>query len=91
MITKRVGMREFKAQMSAYMQLVKQGNIVILTERGKPIGQITPLPASLEERHHKLLESGFAKWSGRKLKPRKPTTKLRGNKTMAELVVEGRE
>ena len=91
MITKKVGIREFKAQMGAYMALVKQGNIVILTERGKPVGQISPLPASLEERHRKLIESGIVKWSGRKLKPRKPTTKLRGNKTMAELVIEGRE
>lgn len=91
MLTKKVGIREFKAQMGAYMQLVKEGNVVILTERGKPIGQISPIPTSLQERRRKLLESGFVKWSGRKLKPRKPTTKLRGNKTMADLVIEGRE
>lgn len=91
MLTKKVGIREFKAQMGTYMQLVKEGNIVILTERGKPIGQITPLPTSLEERRRRLIETGFVKWSGRKLKPRKPTIKLRGNKTMADLVIEGRE
>lgn len=91
MITKKVGIREFKAQMGAYMQLVKQGNIVILTERGKPIGQITPLPASLAERNRQFIESGYAKWSGRKLRPYKPTIKLRGNKTMSELLLEDRD
>ena len=65
MLTKKVGIREFKAQMGAYMQLVKEGNIVILTERGKPIGQITPIPTSLQERRRKLIETGFVKWSGR--------------------------
>lgn len=91
MITKKVGIRELKAQMGMYMDLVKAGNIVVITERGKPIGQITPLPISLEERRRRLMETGFVKWSGRKLRPRKPTTRLRGNKTMAELVIEGRE
>lgn len=91
MISKKVGIREFKAQMSAYMKLVKKGNIVILTERGKPIGQITPLRLSLEERTHELMAAGVVKWSGRKLRPYKPTIKLRGSKTMSELLLEDRE
>ncbi len=91
MTTKTVGIREFKAQMGAYLRQVKQGKVLVITERGKPIGQLVPMPTSLEERRRKLMETGFVKWSGRKLRPRKPTTKLRGTKTMAELVIEGRE
>ncbi len=91
MATTTVGIREFKAQMSAYLRQVKQGKILVITERGKPIVQLTPTPTSLEERRRKLIETGFVKWSGRRLKPRRPTTRLRGNKTMAQLVIEGRE
>ncbi len=65
MATTSVGIREFKTQMSAYLRQVKQGKTLVITERGKPIGQITPIPTSLQERRRKLIETGFVKWSGR--------------------------
>lgn len=38
-----------------------------------------------------LREAGLARWSGHKLRRRKPVAKLLGRKTVAQLLVEGRK
>ncbi len=91
MTTRTVGIRELKAQLASYLQLVKGGAIVTITERGKPIGLIVPMLQSLDEKLKHLQEAGVLKWSGRKVRPHKPTTTLRGNKTMSELLLEDRD
>ncbi len=91
MTTKTVGIRELEAQLGAYLQQVKDGTILVITERGKPIGRIVPIRPSLEERTRELMEAGLIKWSGRKLKPRNPGPRLLGNRTAAELLLEDRD
>lgn len=90
MNTMKVGTRELKNKLSEYLRRVKAGQTVIVTERGKAIGQIIPIGASLEEQMKALQEAGFLKWSGKKLRPRKPTILNRGPKPAAEIVSEGR-
>lgn len=63
---------------------------MIVTERGRAIGQIIPIGANLEERMKALQAAGFLEWSGKKLKPRQPTIINRGTKPMSEIVSEGR-
>jgi prevent-host-death family protein len=84
-----VGTRELKNKRSAYLRRVKAGQTIIVTERGKAIGQILPIEASLEERMKALQTAGFLEWSGRKLEPRWPTVVNRGPKPASELVSEG--
>ena len=43
-----VGIRELKARLSVYMQQVKAGATVVITERGKPIARIVPLSPSVD-------------------------------------------
>ena len=45
MQTSTVGIREAKIQLSKLLKLVQQGNEVILTDRGKPVGKIVPIAA----------------------------------------------
>ncbi len=45
-----VGIRDFKARLSEYMQQVKNGQSIVITEHGKPVGRILPVAMSLEER-----------------------------------------
>jgi prevent-host-death family protein len=45
-----VGIRELKQNASAVLARVKGGEVVMVTERGTPVGQITPLPASVIDR-----------------------------------------
>jgi hypothetical protein len=45
----------------------------------------------LRERVDALRKAGAIAWSGRRLRPAKPAGKVRGTKTVADLVVENRE
>ena len=59
-----VGVRELKNRLTQYLRRTKQGEEVIITERGKPIALIQPIqslerPVSLEARLAKLAAQGF--------------------------------
>ena len=86
-----VGIRELKARLSLYLRQVKGGATLLITERGKPIGRIVPLKASLEERMDELAGAGLATWNGRRLAPRKPVARAQGRKMVSELLLEDRE
>jgi len=87
----RVGTRELKSKLSEYMRLVKSGQTILVTEHGKPIGQIVPVKASVEERLHAMVATGLAEWDGQKLKPYKPVAINRGDRQVSDLVVEDRQ
>src|SRR5262249_51702304 len=86
-----VGVRELKSQLSHYLHEVKTGATVVITERGTPVGRLIPVGTSVEERLNELVATGQVAWSGRKLRPNPPTAQLRGDKTVAEMLVEDRE
>ena len=68
------------------MQLLSAGH------RPWPTGaRIIPEAISLRERVEALRKAGAIAWSGRRLRPAKPVGKVRGNKTVADLIVENRE
>jgi prevent-host-death family protein len=89
-----VGIRELKARLSAYLQRVKAGNTLTITEHGKPIGRIVPLgQTTKEEKLRKMIESGFADWSGHTLEPLdEDLVELEpgANITLAQIVSENR-
>ncbi len=92
MAEKRAGIRELKAQLSAYIREIKKGNTVVITERGAEVGRIIPAAESLDDRIQSLVRSGFADWNGKKLKPAKPMARVKpGSKTLAEIVSEDRD
>ena len=86
-----VGIRDLKAQLSKYIQQVKAGETVIITERGKPIGRLVPTEPSTEARLKELEQAGMLAWSGRKLQPAVTMSLTRGDKTVAEMLLENRE
>lgn len=90
MIETRVGMRELKNRLSEYLRLVKAGQTVVITERGKIIGHITPAAPSIEERMQALEAAGFLVRGKGKLKPRQPTVINRSGKLVSDMVVEDR-
>jgi prevent-host-death family protein len=85
-----VSIRELKSRLSHYLRRAKAGQIVEITERGRPVGRIIPVVSSLEERIEAARRSGLLSWNGQKIRSLKPVAKLRTKKTVAELVVEDR-
>lgn len=91
--TVTVGAREFKARLGRYMQIVREGGTVVVTDRGKPLGRFTPVAdqESFEERTRALMKAGLVQWGGGRLTDREPPARLIGDKTVAEILVEQRE
>jgi len=91
MANMRVGIRELKAKLSEYLRRVKAGETIIVTERGKTIGQITPVQPTVEKRMKALVESGVAEWNGKKYQPKKPAAQTRARKQISDLIIEDRD
>ena len=56
-----VGVRRAKINLSKLLKRVTQGQEVVITDRGKPVGRIVPVPQdhlSLDERIKKMEEQG---------------------------------
>lgn len=88
---KRVGIRELKSTLSECVREVKSGRTIVVTEHGHPVARIIPEGISLRERVEALRRGGAIAWSGRRLRPAKPVGKVRGDKAVADLIVENRE
>jgi prevent-host-death family protein len=86
-----IGIRDLKTHLSSYVQEVKAGNVLIITERGQPVARLTPIRPTIEQRLDELVEVGLLEWSGQRLPPFTPEIATRGDKTVAELLLEDRE
>ena len=87
---RRVGIREFKSNLSACLKQVKSGHAIVITERGKPVGRISPIEESLEHALQEGVRSRLWSWNGRKWKPAPPKTRAAGDKLVSDLLLEDR-
>jgi prevent-host-death family protein len=88
---RRIGIRELKSTLSECIREVKAGRTLVVTEHGKPVARVIPETASLSERLDALRKAGSVTWSGRRLRRIKPVARVRGNRTVADLLSENRE
>lgn len=85
-----VGIRDFKTHMSRYMQQVKDGATLVITEHGKPVGRVIPVTLSLEEQMQELIEAGLVAWDGNKLRP-VPRVANTTARNVSDLLLEDRD
>ncbi|MBC7251748.1 MAG: type II toxin-antitoxin system prevent-host-death family antitoxin [Anaerolineae bacterium] len=94
-----VGVRELKDRLGYYLRAVRQGRIVVVTSRGKPVARLVPispqgettLPPELEDRMWELAAEGFLTWDGGRFHIPEPVAVNRGPGLLSELVVEDRK
>lgn len=91
MTNMRIGTRELKTKLSEYLRRVKAGETIIVTERGKTIGQIVPVKPTLEKQLKALVDSGMAEWNGERYRPNKPVARNLGPKQISNLIIEDRD
>jgi prevent-host-death family protein len=91
MISIQIGVRELKAHLGKWLQQVKAGQTIIITERGKPIGQIAPLPVSQTERMQAMVAPGLIGQMGEKLPSAEPTVVNRGPRPISDIISEERD
>ena len=44
-----VGVRELKTRLGGYLQQVRQGRTLVITDRGDPVAELKPLPGAVGE------------------------------------------
>ena len=85
-----VGVRELKANLSAYLRRVQAGQRVTVTDRGRAIAELVPAePAPALEWAHAMVARGHAKWIGGKPAGLKSRVRSRGTLT-SRMVIQDR-
>jgi prevent-host-death family protein len=82
-----VGIKELKTKLSSYVDKVREGEEVVITEHGKEVALVVPISKE-RSRIKSLAESGKAKWLGGKPKGIKGVT-IKG-KPISKTVLEER-
>ena len=82
-----VGIRELKEKLSMYVHQVRQGEEIVVTDRGKEIALVIPVSPG-RNAVNRLVESGRASWTGGKPKGLKGI-KVKG-KPLSKTVLEDR-
>jgi len=86
-----VGTRELKNRLSQYLRRVKSGETVVITERGKPVGQIVPIQTDLTSRLKKLADAGVVEWNGNPVPSYRPKAVNKSKRLLSDLIAEERE
>jgi len=60
-----VGIKELKEKLSGYVNKVRHGEEIIITDRGKEVALVIPISREREAVKH-LADSGQARWRGGK-------------------------
>jgi len=85
-----VGIRELKNKLSFYLQQVKEGRRISVTNRGEVIALLVPAEEGRLNKELKvLLEEGTVSWKGGKPKGAAHPVKGRG-RPLAERIIEDR-
>lgn len=85
-----VGIKELKDHLSNYIQKVKEGETVIVTDRGKAVAFIAPIgQGELMEEILPLIKEGSVIWSGGKPKGNPHPPVIKGKPT-SDIVLEDR-
>jgi prevent-host-death family protein len=76
-----VGIRELKANLSAFVDRIEHGEVVTITRHGKPVARI--VPPGISEGLAQLIADGTVRWSGRKIENLPKRIKLKGEGPLA--------
>jgi prevent-host-death family protein len=84
-----VGIRDFKANLSAYLKKLEKGQTIAITSHGKVVGRVVPPVADddVTARMKALVDAGVILWNGEKLKPVKPVKLTRSDVLASDIII----
>jgi len=82
---------ELRNNLRDYLRLVEQGEVLVITKRGKTIGRILPECGTLKSKMNGLVNAGAVSWGGKELSPWEPVAVNRGPELVSDLVREERD
>jgi prevent-host-death family protein len=89
-----VGARELKTRLGTYLQQVRQGRTLVVTDRGQPVAELKPLhgPADEDTNLERLKALGAVTWAERRaLGPFRPIRARSGGRPVSDAIVADRE
>ena len=89
MSERRVAVGELQANLSRCLDEVRGGTTLLVTDGGERVGRIIPEREAVKQVRAALDAAGIA-GSGRRLKKRTPSARLRGSGSMSDIVRENR-
>jgi prevent-host-death family protein len=89
-VTVETGIRELRENLRAFLERVKNGDTVLVTERGRPVARI--VRAEADEAYERLVLEGVITPA---VRPKRPIEfeglpRLRGRPTLSDIVIERR-
>ena len=85
-----VGVRELRDNLSRYLRRVREGESLVITDHGKPIGELAPPAGGRGAEHARVLvRQGVATWSGGKPKGLARAPRPRGG-LVSDAVIQDR-
>jgi len=84
-----IGIRELKNRLSYYLKIVKRGEKLAISERGRTIAYITPARNAEYDGVITLVREGKASWGGGKPLGSKRPAKVSG-KPVSQIILEER-
>lgn len=86
-VSEDVGLRDFRAHLSSYMEQVKQGHSYTLTEHGQPVARLTPLAGA--SNYERLVAEGVIQPAARRRSALEPPVAANG--VVSDLIGEQRQ
>lgn len=83
-----VGIRDLKNGLSKYLERVRAGEQVIVTDRGRPVARLSPIDESTD-RLADLVAAGVVRAPTRRTR-RRPSRRIQAKGSVSDLVVEQR-
>lgn len=90
MAERAVSVHELKERLSHYLRMVREGETVVVTQRGVPVVRLVPVGRTLEQQLKSLRDAGIIEWSGEKMQLSPPSSRASQGKSVAEILVEDR-
>jgi prevent-host-death family protein len=88
-----VGCRELKTRLGTYMRHVKEGATILVTERGRPIAELRPVPSrnDVEEALYRLAAQGLVSREVREPLPLEDFRPIKSTKSLSQAIIEDRK
>lgn len=86
-MSREVGIRELRRDLSRYLGRVRRGERLIVTDRNRPVAVLAPLPEN-EDPYERMIAEGKIRPATRRIDDLPPPIKLEGAPTLSECLEE---
>lgn len=83
-----VGVRELKNSLSSYLRRVRDGETIVVTDRGVPVARM--IPAGVPDSIARLMAEGRVTWSGTRFVPPGKVPHLGEGPSLSDYITEDR-